>query len=193
MTTFINASTSGLTETADASGALGLQTANTTAVIIDTSQNANFTSTGAVILPNGTTNNRPTGVNGMIRYNTTAAVLEGYISGAWVTIKAGTYSISYLIVAGGGGGGRGSGGGAGGFLTGTAVVSGGTVYTATVGAGGTGGTTGGSWAESSAGSNSSITGTGISTITSIGGGNGSDGAGGGNGGSGIVIIKYKFQ
>ena len=92
MTTFINASTSGLTETADASGALGLQTANTTAVIIDASQNANFTSTGAITVPRGTTDQRPTGVNGMIRYNTTAVALEGYVGGAWTVIKALSYS-----------------------------------------------------------------------------------------------------
>jgi hypothetical protein len=90
MTTFINASTSGLTETADNSGALGLQTANTTAVIIDASQNANFTSTGAITVPSGTTAQRPNpAVNGMIRYNTdSGGSLEGYVGGSWVIIKA---------------------------------------------------------------------------------------------------------
>ena len=70
MTVRINASSAGLTETVDTSGILEFQTANTSALVIDASQNANFTSTGAIILPSGTTNNRPTGVNGMIRYNT---------------------------------------------------------------------------------------------------------------------------
>jgi hypothetical protein len=53
MTTKLNASSAGLTETIDATGILELQTANTTAVIIGTDQNANFTSTGAITLPNG--------------------------------------------------------------------------------------------------------------------------------------------
>ena len=45
------------------------------------------TSTKAFQLAKGTTADRPTGVNGMIRYNTSNNVLEGYINGVWVTIK----------------------------------------------------------------------------------------------------------
>jgi hypothetical protein len=46
MTTTINASTvSGLVQTADTSGSLALQTANTTALTLDTSQNATFAGT----------------------------------------------------------------------------------------------------------------------------------------------------
>jgi hypothetical protein len=45
------------------------------------------TSTKAFQLAKGTTAERPTGVNGMIRYNTSNNVLEGYINGSWVTIK----------------------------------------------------------------------------------------------------------
>ena len=45
------------------------------------------TSTKAYQIAKGTTAERPTGVNGMIRYNTSNNVLEGYINGAWVTIK----------------------------------------------------------------------------------------------------------
>ena len=41
--------------------------------------------TGAVAIPSGTTNNRPTGINGVIRYNTSTANLEAYVNGSWVT------------------------------------------------------------------------------------------------------------
>lgn len=40
----------------------------------------------AMIVPTGTTGQRPTGVEGMIRKNSTLNVLEGFINGAWVTI-----------------------------------------------------------------------------------------------------------
>jgi hypothetical protein len=99
--------------------------------------------------------------------------------------------ISYLVVAGGAGGGSnaGGGGGAGGYLTGTATFNVGTVYTATVGGGGAGGAGGGNNAGSN-GFNSVVSGTGLSTITSLGGGGGGreasppDGNSGGSGGGG---------
>ena len=43
--------------------------------------------TGALKLPDSTTADRPTGENGMIRYNTSDNILEGYINSAWVTVK----------------------------------------------------------------------------------------------------------
>jgi hypothetical protein len=123
-----------------------------------------------------------------------------------------SYSIDFLVVAGGGGGGGGSGdagaggGGGGGYrnsyLTETSGGGGssetsltfnvGTVYTVTVGAGGAGGTgVQGAGNNGVIGSNSSISGTGISTITSTGGGFGagyrattSTGGSGGSGGGG---------
>jgi hypothetical protein len=50
-----------------------------------------FTGTGAAKMPSGTTAQQPgTPVNGMIRYNTTSNVLEGYINGAWTTIGSAT-------------------------------------------------------------------------------------------------------
>jgi hypothetical protein len=95
-----------------------------------------------------------------------------------------TYSADFLVIAGGGGGGFdvGGGGGAGGYRNsfsteasgggGSSETSltfvGGTVYTVTVGGGGTG-----AGSDSVAGGNgvdSSISGTGITTITSTGGG-----------------------
>lgn len=45
--------------------------------------------TDAVQFPAGTTGERPTGANGMIRYNTTDSQFEGYAGGAWGAIAGG--------------------------------------------------------------------------------------------------------
>lgn len=101
--------------------------------------------------------------------------------------------IEYLAIAGGGGGasGVGGGGGAGGLRTGTFTATASTVYTATVGGGGAGGPFAGFAQAGSNGTNSSIAGSGLTTITATGGGGGgaSDiipvgGAAGGSGGGG---------
>ena len=101
--------------------------------------------------------------------------------------------IEYLAIAGGGGGasGVGGGGGAGGLRTGTFTATASTVYTATVGGGGAGGPFAGFAQVGSNGTNSSIAGSGLTTITATGGGGGgaSDitpvgGAAGGSGGGG---------
>ena len=76
---------SAIIKVSDGTANLALQTNGSNAVVIDQSQIANFTSTGAVTLPAGTTNNRPTGVNGMIRYNSSTANLECYVNGTWIT------------------------------------------------------------------------------------------------------------
>lgn len=86
MTTIINASSAGLVETIDNSGILELQTANTAAIIIDASQNANFAGTGAITLPVGTTAERPTGVNGMMRYNSNTSKIEVFVANAWANL-----------------------------------------------------------------------------------------------------------
>ena len=80
--------------------------------------------------------------------------------------------VDILIVAGGGGGGydRGGGGGGGGFRTSTQTLGAASTFTVTVGTGGVGGTAGGG--ISSSGTNSSISGTGLTTIASTGGGRG---------------------
>ena len=81
-----NATTStALITSGDNTATLSFQTNSINALIINASQNANCTSTGAVTIPAGTTNARPTGVTGMIRYNTSTANLEAYIGGGWVT------------------------------------------------------------------------------------------------------------
>ena len=87
-----------------------------------------------------------------------------------------TYSIDFLVIAGGGGGGgeaHGGGGGAGGYRTSTQTVTVGTTITVTVGDGGAGGTgVSPNATKGIAGSNSSISGSGLTTITSAGGGGG---------------------
>jgi len=120
------------------------------------------------------------------------------------------YSVDFLVIAGGGGGagqdgapGPGAGGGGaggyrnsystetsggGGSSEATLTFTPGVVYTVTVGGGGAGGPADGNspGQRGGTGTNSSISGTGISTITSSGGGGGggrnNDGGAGGSGG-----------
>jgi hypothetical protein len=51
--------------------------------------------TGAVALQSGTTAQRPTPTNGLIRYNTDLTALEAYIGGTWASL--GTANLSYVI------------------------------------------------------------------------------------------------
>jgi hypothetical protein len=51
--------------------------------------NLNFSGTGSITLPNGTTGERPTPVTGMVRYNSTEGTFEGYSNGAWGAIGGG--------------------------------------------------------------------------------------------------------
>lgn len=100
-----------------------------------------------------------------------------------------TVSIDFILVAGGGGGGGyngGGGGGAGGLLYETGLsLSSGVSYSITIGSSGSGGTAS---AYATDGTNSTISGTGITTKTAFKGGAGGSGAQGtntnGNGGSG---------
>ena len=105
-----------------------------------------------------------------------------------------TYSIDFLVVAGGGGGASniGGGAGAGGFRSSTQTVAQGTVITVAVGNGGAVGPSQGT--NGTQGSSSSISGSGLTTITSAGGGGGggyalngtTGGSGGGGGGGGTI-------
>lgn len=90
MTSKISATTSGLTESVDTSGALEFQTNGASALIINTDQSANFTGNTALVVPVGTTAQRPTPVNGMLRYNTTLATFETYANNAW-----GAFTLSF--------------------------------------------------------------------------------------------------
>jgi hypothetical protein len=140
---------------------------------------------------NGSTDNRVLNTEREAVSITYVDSTQGWVASSGV--NEGTVALSplpiivdFLVVAGGAGGGgnRGGGGGAGGyrnsFSTETSGGGGssestltftvGTVYTVTIGAGGTGGVYIG--ALSTNGGNSSISGTGITTITSTGGGRG---------------------
>ena len=108
------------------------------------------------------------------------------------------YDVEYLLVAGGGSGGSGdgAGAGAGGHLTnfsGTAVgMEPGVTYTITVGGGGAAVGSPGVKVTGNPGNDSTITGTGFSTLTAVAGGGGGasigapgyDGLDGGSGGGG---------
>jgi hypothetical protein len=102
-----------------------------------------------------------------------ATVLQALKAGTWPMLS---FPIEYLVLAGGGAGAAGNsgnigngGGGAGGILNSTENLNFGTAYTFTVGAGATG-TAAGYGNVASNGSNSVISGTGITTITALGGG-----------------------
>lgn len=49
--------------------------------------------TSSILLPLGTTGTRPaTGINGMLRYNSTTPAIEGYVNNAWTSLGAGSGS-----------------------------------------------------------------------------------------------------
>ena len=180
---------------------------------------ATFATNNITVNPNG---NKIAGLTDSKLLNTSGIAVtfvyvdstEGWIitdSGLQSDFKPLPYSVDFLVVAGGGaGGGQASGGGGGGgaggyrnsYLTETSGGGGsseasltfnsGTVYTITVGAGGAQVT---SKIQGNSGSNSSISGTGISTITSIGGGGGgaregnSNGLSGGSGGGASITLS----
>jgi hypothetical protein len=149
-------------------------------------------STGQVYLPVGNAAARTSSpINGVLRYNTTLDIYEGYQNNAWVrfqTFPQGNYTIAYLVVAGGGGsrGGdsgaasTGGGSGAGGVLNDNWTATPGIQTAIIVGAGG---------GQASQGSPSSIANVVTCTGGGFGGGNndvpnsnaGSGGSGGGGG------------
>ena len=49
----------------------------------------NFDGTGSITVPQGTTAERPTGVNGMFRYNSDDNRFEGYLNNAWGAVGGG--------------------------------------------------------------------------------------------------------
>ena len=172
-----------------------------------------FSGTGALTLPIGTTEQQPTGVAGMIRFNTTVNKLQVYNGTAWqsvgginatggTTTTSGGYKIhtftssgtlnvigggdvDYLVVAGGGGGGsrKAGGGGAGGMIQATNQNISAGSYNVIIGEGGAGGARLGG-NDGVNGSPSSVFG--IQTVGGGGGGgtNGRPGISGGSGGGG---------
>jgi hypothetical protein len=69
---------------------VGATTASTGAFTNFTaSGTASFTSTGAVKVPVGTTGQQPSPVTGMIRFNSTTSLYEGYGASAWGALGGG--------------------------------------------------------------------------------------------------------
>ncbi len=54
-----------------------------------TADGVDFDGTGSITVPQGTTAERPTGVNGMFRYNSDDNRFEGYLNGAWGAVGGG--------------------------------------------------------------------------------------------------------
>lgn len=127
-------------------------------------------------LPVGTTAQRPSTSDGLMRYNTTTNKFEGWNGSEWFEFGLSAFGVEleYLTIAGGAAGGHLGGGGAGGFRTGTVEPEGGTVVNVVIGAGGAGATQ----LIGNDGTDSYISGTGFTTVTSAGGG-----GGGGQGGT----------
>ena len=127
-------------------------------------------------------------------YSSSGQVVDLVFSGStkgWIpnldktTTDKNAYDLDFLVIAGGGGGGynNAGGGGGGGMRASTQNLAVGVAITVTVGNGGAGGTPADN--QSGQGVNSSISATGLTTITSAGGGNASSGSSaGGDGGSG---------
>jgi hypothetical protein len=76
-------------ETITISGTDILVTASAQAVTMEFSNSVDFPGTEAIQLPDGTTAQRPAGVNGKMRYNTTTNKFEGYENGAWADLIGG--------------------------------------------------------------------------------------------------------
>ena len=141
----------------------------------------------------GTEASRPAApAAGTTRFNTSRNRVEIYNGTAWQSLTAAsalpTQTINYLLVGGGGGAGTnntdyGGGGGGGGMLDSTlsttpANLTQGIVYTVTVGAAAT--------ARDTNGSNTSITGSGFTSLIAYGGGAGGFGWNGSSSGSGAA-------
>jgi hypothetical protein len=69
---------------------------------ISNANSATFTGTGFVKLPSGNTSQRPTAVDGMIRFNNESNSFEGYKNSAWSALggAAGVTAVSYFTSAG---------------------------------------------------------------------------------------------
>jgi hypothetical protein len=82
---FTTLEATGNTTLGDASG----DTITANAGTMNVPNNLNFSGTGTITLPNGTTGQRPTPASGMIRYNTSTSGFEGYAGGEWGSIGGG--------------------------------------------------------------------------------------------------------
>jgi hypothetical protein len=82
---FTTLEATGNTTLGDASG----DTITANAGTMSVPNNLYFSGTGTIRLPNGTTGERPTPADGMIRYNTSTSGFEGYAGGEWGSIGGG--------------------------------------------------------------------------------------------------------
>lgn len=140
---------------------------------------------GLTLETNGTLSGTATQVSSDTTYTFTVSATDGTntVTREFTAVVESPRTVEYDVIAGGGGnavdqgGNREAGSGAGGYLEGTFNLTAGTTYTVSVGGGGSG---------RSQGSSSSISGSGLTTISSTGGGSGGnrDGVAGTNGGSG---------
>jgi hypothetical protein len=131
----------------------------------------------------GSTDNRPTGNQGDLYFDTTADTLYEKTSTSWLAFQTALFSIDALVIAGGGSGSHGSysgaGGGAGGYQEFPGqIVSVGNIFNITVGAGGT------APAQNTFGNNGVNSSFGALTASVGGGGAGGGGAGANNGRAG---------
>lgn len=175
----------------------------------------NFNMTGAIQVPVGTTALRPTAASGMLRYNTTLGVFEGYCTSSWqdlsnytisditryttgsgtFTVASGVTKLIVKIVGGGGGGGgingdatghgMSAGGGAGAYIE--LYIDGAEIEASYSYVVGSGGGGGASGNnDGSAGSASTFNGT--TNVASAAGGSGGKGGSGSAGSSNIPSI-----
>ena len=79
------AAATGLYKVSDGTANLAVQINGANVLVIDNTQTANFSTTGALIVPVGSDAQRPSGVNGMIRYNTSNNVFEVFSNASWVS------------------------------------------------------------------------------------------------------------
>jgi hypothetical protein len=71
-------------------------TNGTTTPVISLASNPIVPGTASITMPIGGTAARPTGVNGMLRYNTDIGLFEGYINGSWQVIAAGSSGVTSI-------------------------------------------------------------------------------------------------
>ena len=148
--------------------------------------NGDTTTSGSFNVPNHPgTGSIPNPLTGSLFHDDTDGILKIYTGTQWQVVGEQTTpgpapasaDIEYLLVAGGGGGGgrHAGGGGAGGYLSSSlASVTSGSTFTVTVGGGGAGGPDGTTTGkkQGTSGTDSTIVGASISTITAIAGGGG---------------------
>lgn len=151
-----------------------------------TLKNTVINDTGYLHLPSGSTAQRPISPEaGYTRFNTSTSYFEVYDGTNWVNLEYdNTLEVEYLLIGGGGGGGfdAAGGGGGGGYVSGSFTATTSTEYNATIGSGGSAGTSVGTIAPNGGE-------TSLFDLTASGGGggggkqsNGGSGASGGGGG-----------